>query len=129
LIVEHFVFVVYLDYLDAVEVTKAKKPEKSKRAHMLRDAKCVPLSDVHRMYDHRFKGGYASLERDLAPRPRVLRILIIDDGLPPPLDMFSCPFDLGEDLRAVADIGPNWLETLRELVDVGKGTISWTLPG
>jgi hypothetical protein len=107
------VFMVYLDY---VEPTSAAS-RRSRLPHSIRNAVCMPLEQVHQLYASRFAGGSVTLERDLAPRPRVLRILVIDDGLPPPLDMFSSPVNLEEDIRAIRYIGPKWLAIFKRVVN------------
>jgi hypothetical protein len=92
-------------YLDYVEPTSDNASRRSRLPHSVPDAVCMPLERVHQLYASRFAGGSATLERDLAPNPRVLRIMVIDDGLPPPLDTFSSPVSLEEDLRAVPYTG------------------------
>jgi hypothetical protein len=99
-------------YLDVTETPSTDAPPKI--AHSIRDALCIPLQKIHELYANRFKGGSVTLDRDLAPRPRVLRILVIDDGLPPPLDMFSSPVDIGEDMSKLRSSGPNWKAILKQ---------------
>jgi hypothetical protein len=108
------VFMVYLDY--AEPRIRSDASQRSKLPHSLRNAVCMPLSRVHELYAARFINGAATLERDLAPLPRVLRIMVLDDGLPPPLDMFSSAVSIGENLRQVPNLGPDWLAKFRRLV-------------
>jgi len=115
---------VFVVYLDVVETPCTGARRKLKMDHSIRNALCVPLEKVHEMFAHRFTGGSATLERDLAPRPRVLRILIIDDGLPPPLDMFSSPMCLDEDVSRFRYLGPNWLAAFRRIVNADMGGMS-----
>jgi hypothetical protein len=68
------------------------------------------------MFDSKFTGGHAIIERDLAPRPGMLRILVIDDGLPSPLDLYTLPFDVDEDISQCPK-DPLWLTHLRWSVD------------
>ena len=116
-ITETNVFMIYLDYVEKTSTNASQKP---KMVHSLRDATCMPLAKVHELYACRFAGGSATLERDLAPRPRVLRIVIIDDGLPMPIDMFSNPVNIGEDLSGFQYLGSNWLNLLKRNLESGK---------
>ena len=104
-------------YLDYVEPTSANASRKSELSHSVQDAVCMPLEKVHQLYASIFAGGSATLERDLALSPRVLRILVIDDGLPPPFDMFSSPVKLEENLRAIPYF-PSWLAEFKRRVNV-----------
>ena len=104
-------------HLDYVEPTSADRSRRSRLSYSVRDVVSMPLEKVHQLHASRFAGGSALLERDLAPRPRVLRIMVIDDGLPHPLDTFSSPVVLEEDLRAVPYF-PNWLAKFKRMVNV-----------
>ena len=73
------------------------------------------------MFDHAFAGGPEGLDSTLAPRPRMLRVLVIDDGLPPPFVLWTLPFEIGEyPFTAAYPFDPNWLERLKESIK-GKG--------
>jgi len=99
-------------------------PLGQKMNHSVRDARCVPLEEVHRLYAPRYAGGSATLARDLAPRPRVLKVLVIDNGLPPPVDLFSSPVDIGEDVSRLRNLGANWLEAFKQIV---SAEVRWSL--
>jgi hypothetical protein len=71
------------------------------------------METVFQLFASSFTNGGATLERDLAPLPRVLRILVIDDGLPPPLDILGSPIHLEEDLSGVPFMGPDWLTAFK----------------
>ena len=105
------VFVVYLDFAES-SPTGGQTMN-----HSIRDARCVPLEEIHRQFARRFAGGSATLTRDLAPKPRVLKVLVIDDGLPPPVDMFSSPVVIGEDMSRLQNLGPNWLAAFKTMVN------------
>jgi len=93
---ETHVFLVYLDVVDLASLRTTI--DKSRFDRSIREAHCVTVSEVHEMFDSRFHDGYRVIERVLAPRPRMLRILVIDDGLPSPLDLYTLPFDVEENI-------------------------------
>ena len=108
------VFVVYLDFVDS---SPTDAPRGQTTSHSIRDARCVPLEEVHRLFARRFAGGSATLTRDLSPKPRLLKVLVIDDGLPPPVDMFSSPVDIGEDVSRLQNLGPHWPAVFKLMVN------------
>ena len=66
------------------------------------------------MFDHTVIGGYATIERCLAPRPRLLRIFVIDDndfGTVP----YTLPTDIPDDI-STWPYRPDWLARLKEEV-------------
>lgn len=107
---------VFLVYVDVVEHISTQASSKPRFVRSVRDARCTALSEVHQMFDSRFIEGYATLERSLAPHPRLLRILVVDDGLPVPLDLYTLPTDVGGDVSAVP-FDPDWFVHLKLLVD------------
>jgi len=107
------VFLVYVDVIEHISTQASSKP---RFVRSVRDARCTALSEVHQMFDSRFIEGYATLERSLAPHPRLLRILVVDDGLPVPLDLYTLPTDVGGDVSAVP-FDPDWFVHLKLLVD------------
>jgi hypothetical protein len=66
-------------------------------------------------------GNSATLDSDLSPPPLVFKMLIIDDGLPQPLDMIIVSVCIGEDLEGVPFFGPHWLGQFRRMVGSGVG--------
>jgi hypothetical protein len=76
------------------------------------------------MFAHRFIGGSDALDRDLThSRPRVLKILTIDDKLPLPLGIFSSPAHIGEDISKIVNLGPNWLAYFKRMAETGVGVV------
>jgi len=106
------VFVVYLDFVESTPIDAPRRPRTN---YSIRGACCVPLEEVHRRFARRFAGGSATLTRDLTPKPRVLKVLVIDDGLPPPVDMFSSPVVIGEDMSRFQNLGSNWLVAFKQI--------------
>jgi hypothetical protein len=68
------------------------------------------------MYDWRFVDGHATLERSMASRPGLMRILCVDDGLPVPFDLYTLPTDIPDDL-APNHYDPLWHQHLTAMVD------------
>ncbi|KZP16371.1 hypothetical protein FIBSPDRAFT_1047597 [Athelia psychrophila] len=96
-------------------------------------AKSIPTTEVHAMYDHIFAkmqtsvvevsvSAYDALEAALAPRPGLLRIVVIDEC---PLSIRTAffnmlPTDFDEELldatRAQMPADGDWLELLKERI-------------
>jgi hypothetical protein len=103
---ENHVFLVHLDVFEGATVSSSSPnqtppPPTPTFIHSIRSALCVPLQTLREMFDHRFIGGSATLERDLAPPGLgggILKILVVDDGLPCPYDMYTIPTVLADDL-------------------------------
>lgn len=85
----------FLVYLDVEEYVESDKERKIIFLRTIKEARCVPMTRVHAMYDDLFAltqasaiesggsiSGYDALEHAIAPRPGLLRIAIIDE----------CPF-------------------------------------
>jgi hypothetical protein len=67
------------------------------------------------MFASRFSEA-SLLERSLAPRPRLMRILVIDEGLPIPLDLYTLPTDISDhDVGSTFDV--HWYARLKLSVD------------
>jgi len=111
---ETHVFLVFLNVVDLALFGATN--DKSRFDRSVRQAYCASMSQVHQMFDSKFHGGHAIIERDLAPRPGMLRILVIDDGLPSPLDLYTLPFDFDDDINQ-CPVDPHWLTHLKQSVD------------
>ncbi|KAI0067039.1 hypothetical protein BV25DRAFT_1820202 [Artomyces pyxidatus] len=106
---------VFLIYIDVVEHTLPRGGRTYTRT--IRNAHCETRVRVHEMFDSVLGGGhtgYVALERSLAPVPRMMPMLVIDDGLPPPLNMFSIPMIVQEYLAGF-EYDPDWLVKLKAL--------------
>jgi len=108
---ETHVFLLYLDVTCTEEASS-----KPKFVHSVRKAHCTTLSRVHQMFGSRFSEGTAILDRSLAPRPRLMRILAIDEGLPIPFDLYTLPTDLS-DRDAHRTFDAQWFTRLKRSVD------------
>ena len=111
-------FVLYLDVKQITPPANGTPSNVIKPAfrRSLRTAASVPLSQVHQMFDRRM--GYDGVERYLAPQPQVMRVLIIDDGLPERdnLDLYTLPVRVAlTDARH--PFNPHWYRHLKLLVD------------
>lgn len=107
---------VFVLYVDVEQIPPSPDSPNHAFRRSLRSASSVPLSRVHQMFDHRM--GYDGLEIYLAPHAQVMRVLIIDDGLPQigNLDLYTLPVRV-----ALADpIHPfnhGWYRDLKRRVD------------
>lgn len=116
------VFLLYIDVQEDISTCASKKPE---FVRSVRTARSAALSEVHQMFSttSRFRGDHvtrrAAMERCLAPRPRILKILVIDDGLPIPLDLYTLPFDIHDNPQDRA-FESNWLVRLKSRIDVSN---------
>jgi hypothetical protein len=107
---------IYVDVAVHMSPTSNHKP---KFVHSVRDARCVTMSHVHNMLQRRFAGGRTDVERYLAPRPGVMRILIIDDGLPLPFDAYTLPTTIDKIAGTLAPFNASWLSDLQRVVKEG----------
>ena len=82
--------------------------------YAVRDAFCVTRERCHDLFDHTVGGGYATIERCLAPRPRMLRIFVVDDA-PTGAGTYTLPTDIPYDIGTWRH-RPDWLELLKEAV-------------
>jgi hypothetical protein len=82
--------------------------------YSVRDAFCVTRERCHEMFDGTVGGGYDTIERCLAPRPRMLRIFVLDDA-PTGAGPYTLPTDIPNDISSWP-YRPNWLAQLKEEV-------------
>jgi len=107
-----YVFVVYLD---VVQGRSPKAPHKLTFSHSVKTAICTPIAEVHRIVDPKFPmGGYDAVERDLGG-PGVLRVLVFDEGLPSPLDVYTVPTVVEGVLHT--PFQANWLASFKRAVN------------
>jgi len=103
---------VFLVYVNAFHPIAALLAGKNKFAYSVKEARVVTVEDVHEMFDWRFPNGYEAMQRTLAPRPGMLKTLVIDEGLPFPLDLYTLPADVDDDVDR-APWKSNWMRILR----------------
>lgn len=106
---ETHVFLVYLNVADRIDT---RAPGEPRYVRSIREARCATSAEVHDMYDSRFNQGYLSLEQSLSPRPRLMRILVIDEDLPIPLDLYTLPTEIGADINR-HPYDPDWFSYLQ----------------
>jgi len=110
---ESFVFVVYI---------KASDDPKPPYTFTVKDALCMPMEAVYRMYGIPNPSGMppdvlALVDRQLSPRPKMMRVILLDEVLPWP---HTSPFILPKDL-AERVYEPRWLEMLRTFTQKSEG--------
>jgi hypothetical protein len=103
---------VFLVYVTAFHPIAALVAGKVKFAFSVKEARCVTVEEVHEMFDWRFPNGYEAMERTLAPRTGMLKTLVVDQGLPFPLDLYTLPADICDDVDD-APWNSNWMKVLR----------------
>jgi len=116
-VIETRVFLVYIDVVEKVSSTSSMP----KFVRGIRDARRTSMTEIHKLLRSRFAGGYDSVERYLAHRPGVMRILIIDDGLPVPFDTYTMPTFVDSRTALFSPFDPSWLPRLKR--DVEKGLV------
>jgi hypothetical protein len=109
--IETFVFVVYAD--GALRYDMSAEHQIA-FVYSIRDAFCVTRERCHEMFDDTVGGGYATIEHCLAPRPRMLRIFVVDDA-PTGAGPYTLPTDIPPDISSWR-YRPDWLEQLKEEV-------------
>jgi hypothetical protein len=113
--IDTYVFLVYVD------VVESRNPisNKLKFVRSVRTARSATMLQVHEMLQWRFAEGRAHVERYLAPRPGVMRILAIDDGLPIPFDTYTLPTVVDQIAMTLAPFNADWLPNLKRAVEEG----------
>ncbi|KAF7973335.1 hypothetical protein HWV62_14388 [Athelia sp. TMB] len=124
---------VFLVFLDVDEYVESNQERKIMFLRTIKEAKCVPIAEVHAMYDGVFKkiqasaidgslSGHDALEAALSHRSGLLRMVIIDEcpfGLRTPFfDMMPADID-GQSFHLARDQLPadgDWLRLFREQV-------------
>jgi len=121
---------VFLVYIDVEEYVESEAEKRIMFLRTIREAGGATLADVHAMYDQQFaliapgesqvQSGHEVLERTLAHRPGLLRMMVVDDGLPGvcvPL-ICSLPVDIPEEAVSLAVSDTDWLSKLKESIAV-----------
>ncbi|KAI0049111.1 hypothetical protein FA95DRAFT_1557222 [Auriscalpium vulgare] len=103
------VFIVYIDTVKHPPSAGATTPTYT---HTIRKAVCEELSHVHAKYDRFFasrtSSGFDVVEQSLATRPGTMRTLVIDDGLPISLGLYTMPTEI----RSFSLYESDWLALL-----------------
>ncbi|KAF7972991.1 hypothetical protein HWV62_16480 [Athelia sp. TMB] len=133
----------FLVWLNVEEYVESDKEEKILFSRTVRDAKCVPMDQVHAMYDSTFAimqpsardgsiSGYQALETAFAHRPGLLRITTIDEcpfGVRTPFfNMMPVDFDKKsfEAMRDQMPLDGDWLKLFKARI-AAEGT-AWKPP-
>lgn len=134
---------VFLVYVDVEEKVVSEAQHIVKFTRSVREAHSAPIADVHAMYDDIFaitqasvslgESGYEALERALAHRPGLLRMMVVDDSLDSDIrrtPFFSMhPVELSDDPNVMSYAesemlsDADWLSRLRKVITIGDG--SW----
>jgi hypothetical protein len=123
---------VFLVYIDVEELVESETDKKIWFLRTIREARSVTLADVHAMYDQQFssiqdangshESGYEALERTLAHRPGLMRMMVVDDGQSNIRLPWICPLPVevpGETMafaQSLAESHNDWLFQLRERI-------------
>ena len=109
--IEEFVFLVFAD--GALRFDTSAEHDIA-FVYSVRDAFCVTVEQCHEIFDDTVAGGHAMIEHCLAPRPRMLRIFVVD-AAPTGAGPYTLPTDIPPDISSWR-YRPDWLEQLKEEV-------------